>query len=137
MILMALCGVAEIPREKLWKTISAPTEKGEKMAEYIEREALIADIEKRYCQPCEAEGKDCNHVRCLACWVDDMVGEIGEAPFYDVSPVVHGEWNMDGKNHCHCSCCSSGRNIETQIGWNFCPNCGADMRERKGDDAAD
>ena len=37
------------------------------MAEYIEREALIADIEKRYCRPCEAEGKDYNHVQCCAC----------------------------------------------------------------------
>lgn len=58
------------------------------MAEYIEREALIADIENRYCRPCEAEGKDHHHVMCRACWVDDMVGEIGDAPFADVVPVV-------------------------------------------------
>ncbi len=58
------------------------------MAEYIEREALIADIEKRYCRPCEAEGKDYNHVYCRACWVDDMRIEIEDAPAADVVPVV-------------------------------------------------
>lgn len=112
------------------------------MAEYIKREALIADIEKRYCQPCEAEGKDCNHVRCLACWVDDMVGEIGEAPFYDVAPVVHGEWirgvMRNGMMPHRCSACKTDCYVPTVVGkpqYKFCPNCGADMRERKGDDA--
>ena len=57
------------------------------MAEYIEREALIADIEKRYCRPCEVEGKDYNHVRCRACWVDDMVGEIESAAAAEVVPA--------------------------------------------------
>lgn len=27
-----------------------------------------------------------------------------------------------------CEKCGLRRNIETQIGWNFCPHCGADMR---------
>lgn len=30
-------------------------------------------------------------------------------------------------NHAYCSQCLYGRNIETQIGWNYCPNCGAKM----------
>ena len=57
----------------------------------------------------------------------------------DVAPVVHGEW----ENHPHaygfvrCSICRDC-NIwgEWADGkkWNFCPNCGADMRERKGDE---
>lgn len=68
------------------------------MAEYIEREELIADIEKRYCRPCEAEGKDYNHIRCRACWVDDMVDEIEQAPAADVAPVVRcGECAMRDK----------------------------------------
>lgn len=45
----------------------------------------------------------------------------------DVAPVVHGEWILDAKNHCHCSRCLYGRNIETQIGWNYCHACGAKM----------
>lgn len=99
------------------------------MAEYIEREALIADIEKRYCRPCEAEGKDYNHVRCRACWVDDMVGEIGEAPFEDAAPVVHGRWIYSHEVGCprkrKCSNCLTAYKDK---GTHYCPNCGADMR---------
>ena len=49
--------------------------------EYIEREALLADLVKRYCEPCEAEGRDHNRVGCLTCWVDYMMGEIVDATF--------------------------------------------------------
>ena len=38
-----------------------------------------------------------------------------------------GQWVADKKDHCHCSQCNHVRNIRTQIGWNFCPNCGAKM----------
>nr|DAW41155.1 MAG TPA: zinc-ribbon containing domain protein [Caudoviricetes sp.] len=48
-------------------------------------------------------------------------------PAADVAPVVHGEWVLDAKNHAYCSQCLYGRNIETQIGWNYCPNCGSKM----------
>ena len=106
------------------------------MAEYIEREAFIADIEKRYCRPCEAEGKDYNHVRCRACWVDDMVGEIEEAPAADVAPVVHGEWRTvtadDGTLTVECTECDAVFDevsmFEFALNYNYCPNCGADMR---------
>lgn len=30
-----------------------------------------------------------------------------------------------------CDKCGLQRNIETQVGWNFCPECGADMRGEK------
>ena len=75
--------------------------------EYIEREAFLAELTKRYCEPCEAEGKDHNHVRCRACWVDDMMGEIGDAPFAaDVVEVVRCkdcEWWEDCsvESYCH------------------------------------
>ena len=42
----------------------------------------------------------------------------------EVAPLVHGKWILDAKNHCHCSRCLCRRNIETQIGWNYCPVCG-------------
>ena len=99
------------------------------MAEYIERESLIADIEKRYCRPCEAEGKDYNHVRCRACWVDDMVGEIGEALFYDVVPVVHGLWIKHLDFWRKCSECGASWHEQWVLSkaLNYCPNCGARM----------
>lgn len=59
------------------------------MAEYIEREAFLKDIEERYCLPCKEAGKDHNGCKCRACWVDDMLGEVIDAPAADVAPVVH------------------------------------------------
>lgn len=58
------------------------------MADYIEREAFLEDIEKRYCLPCKENGKDYNGRMCRACWVDDMRGEIIGAPAAGVAPVV-------------------------------------------------
>lgn len=45
------------------------------MAEYIEREAFLKDIEKRYCLPCKEAGKDHNGCKCDVCWVEDLYGE--------------------------------------------------------------
>lgn len=59
------------------------------MAEYIEREAFLKDIEKRYCLPCKEAGKDHNGCMCRACWVDDMLGDVIDAPAVDVVPVVY------------------------------------------------
>lgn len=38
----------------------------------IDADALMADMEKRYCTSCD----NYNGVRCKACWVDDAIGEI-------------------------------------------------------------
>lgn len=58
------------------------------MAEYIERKTFLKDIEERYCLPCKEAGKDHNGCMCRACWVDDMCGEVIDAPAADVAPVV-------------------------------------------------
>lgn len=78
------------------------------MAEYIERGAFLKDIEERYCLPCKAAGKDHNGCKCRACWVDDMCGEVIDAPAADVAPVVRCKgckyWqdNNDGYPHEEC-----------------------------------
>lgn len=59
------------------------------MAEYIERETFLKDIEERYCLPCKEAGKDYNGCKCRACWVDDMCGEVIDAPAADVAPAVY------------------------------------------------
>ena len=41
--------------------------------------------------------------------------------------VKHGQWKVECKDRKKCSICGFGRNTETQMGWNFCPNCGARM----------
>ncbi len=60
---------------------------GLSMSDYISRRAFIADCEGRYCAPCKEQGKDANGVRCRACWVDDMLLEVLDAPAADVEPV--------------------------------------------------
>ena len=58
------------------------------MAEYIERETFLKDIEERYCLPCKEAGRDHNGCKCDVCWVDDMSGDVKGAPAADVAPVV-------------------------------------------------
>lgn len=106
------------------------------MAEYIEREAFLKDIEKRYCLPCKEAGKDHNGCKCRACWVDDMRGEVIDAPTADVAPVVHGRWAHLGGDEWCCSAC--GFVITTEGSWDkptkkCCEDCGARM---DGDDDA-
>lgn len=51
----------------------------------------------------------------------------------DAVEVVHGEWIISSDGYYpYCSECKN----EPKHGemTNFCPNCGADMRERKGDE---
>ena len=78
------------------------------MAEYIERETFLKDIEERYCLPCKEAGKDHNGCKCRACWVDDMRGDVIDAPAADVEPLVRCKdckyWqdNNDGYPHEEC-----------------------------------
>ena len=39
-----------------------------------------------------------------------------------------GEWIMEKFPLTKCSVCGTTRNCETEIGWNYCPNCGAKMK---------
>ena len=53
-----------------------------------------------------------------------------EIPAADVAPVVHAEWVPFGKRGIYgmiyaCSSCHAKYDGKT----NYCPNCGADMRE--------
>ena len=60
------------------------------MAEYIEREAFLKDIEEQYCLPCKDAGRDHNGCKCRACWVDDMRGDVIDAPTADVEKMSDG-----------------------------------------------
>lgn len=95
------------------------------MSDYISREAFIADCEGRYCAPCKEQGKDVNGVRCRVCWVDDMLGEVMDAPAADVAEVMHGRWISDAGFYC-CSRCEyewEDSGYKTP----FCPDYGAKM----------
>ena len=57
---------------------------------------------------------------------------IRKLPAADVRPVARGKWierhtNTESPNVCYFSSCCG---FPSWYGkWNFCPNCGADMRE--------
>ena len=99
------------------------------MAEYIEREAFLKDIEERYCLPCKDAGIDHNGCYCRACWVDDMCGDVIDAPTADVAPVRHAKWSRFYKSGVEVyegfvsSCCDMWNERRS----NYCPNCGCRM----------
>lgn len=112
------------------------------MDEYIDREAFKKSVEEHYCKPCKAEGKDHNGCWCRACWVDDMLDEVIDAPPADVAPVVHGRWtdilnvymvSETGACHGNATVCSVCLYINRNtFKTNYCPNCGAKMDEKEG-----
>lgn len=106
------------------------------MDEYVDRETLLKDIEERYCLPCKEAGKGHNGCKCRACWVNDMCGEVIDAPAADVAPVVHTRWGHLGGDEWICPAC--GFVITTEGSWDkptkkYCEDCGARM---DGDDDA-
>lgn len=112
------------------------------MAEYIERETFLKDIEERHCSPCKEAGEYHNGFMCAGCWVGDLRSEVIGAPTADVAPVVQGEWEaVDRREYDADSCkvicypkdgiaCTHCRYVfKKDALWkkNFCPNCGARM----------
>ena len=60
----------------------------------------------------------------------DIIKALESIPAADVRPVVRGKWDDDGCGWVRCSICRGA--IAVARGgnrFNFCPNCGADMRE--------
>ena len=110
-----------------------------RMAEYIEREALLrkAVEEKRFVFQMEDL---LNNEVVFQTVYKDLADFILSAPAADVAPVVHGEW-VKGYP-ITCSACGGYAATEYEDAniykaWNspYCPNCGADMRKRRNDDA--
>ena len=87
------------------------------MAEYIEREKLIEHLKKDpLFDLVERYG---------------ITGVIESIPAADVRLVVRGKWldvTWCGEDYLSCSMCGYGALAHERT--NFCPNCGADMRER-------
>ena len=90
------------------------------MAEYIDREAVIDLITRRYENP------------------EICAQEINSIPVADVAPVVHGRWDDSGRytfpngaaavrcTNCGCALTESEYHLNN---WNYCPVCGAKMDE--------
>lgn len=102
------------------------------MPEYISREAAIARLKRIV---------EVNRLRTDRAWftpdgVEYLINEISAA---DVRPIVRGKWRFeksDGKT-CDdgwvCSACNCGFHTHVPYfeDFSFCPNCGADMREKR------
>ena len=85
------------------------------MTDYIPREAVLEFVEPD-ARPFLAE-------------------RIKSIPAADVRPVVRVKWEEDWETGCStCSACGESYLWEDYDGvgeWNYCPNCGADMREEQ------
>lgn len=105
---------------------------------YIEREAFLEQERKRYCEDCSRRqgmknGKyktlyEIGEAPCRACEIYDAMNDVEDFPAADVRPVSRGKWvQVMGKYDwmVKCSRCN-GVPLETS---DYCPNCGADMRE--------
>ena len=83
------------------------------MTEYIEREALRDALY-------DADAITMSGVKIL-----------NQFPVADVAPVRHGRWVKKEKYTFgimyDCSLCEN-RILDNGHPWNYCPNCGADMR---------
>ena len=92
------------------------------MTEYISREAAI-----------EAMYKDAEAHPGHTFWTSQYEA-LRNIPAADVRPVVRGKWIMNDECRTVCSLCGNVVAFVAHQGrrWafgNFCPNCGADMRE--------
>ena len=84
---------------------------------YIAREAVLKYIEETNT---DAEWLVNQY---NADWIYSFLDSI---PAADVKEVVHGVW-IEGKTLEKCSICGKKGFPD----WNYCPNCGADMRGHK------
>ena len=94
------------------------------MSRYIDADALL-DIAKNKYHDIIAGRYPFNIV------VYDLVQIIEEQPTLDLAPVVHGEWDFIGDYDSRCSVCGEEYCIGPNEDYNFCPNCGADMRKEE------
>lgn len=96
------------------------------MAEYIEREASLREIERR----------ERLMVGDKTISVDAIKRFLLNRPSADVAPVVHGRWDDSGRytfpggstavrcTNCGCALTVSEYHLNN---WNYCPVCGAKM----------
>ena len=102
------------------------------MSRYIDADHLIQRATNPYGDSWASTGES----------TSDFVDYINEEPTADVKPIVYGKWiylyDFDGLEICECNKCGVSQEFDGGIfdvnsrRTNFCPNCGADMREERG-----
>ena len=66
----------------------------------------------------------------------DFCGWLDDAPTVDAVPVVHGHWREDQSGYGFWICSACGFVSEASAAdmlYKFCPNCGARLDEKDGD----
>lgn len=89
------------------------------MAEYIERDAVDAELAKGTIITDDIYGMG------IMTGLGRALSVIRAAPAADVAEVKHGRWKKRG-NEKKCSSCDFVYYSNNDI-WNYCPNCGARM----------
>lgn len=94
------------------------------MARYIDADLIEYDDLIR---------EDLDDVLTVAYWKD-----IKDMPIADVRENVNGEWIEEQNCYYRCSVCGKHYpSFRDNMEYNFCPNCGADMRGEANDKVHD
>lgn len=101
------------------------------MAEYIDKNATVGILEAM------SRSADCE---CIKKRLEKAAKRVSAIPAADVAPVVHGRWEWLGPNRlvtdCMCGTCSACKvRSKYIVNTMLCPNCGAKMDGKDGDDA--
>lgn len=98
------------------------------MPRYVDLDKLVSELDEHYETLGKKYGFDDMYVRGYGEAINDMEDK-SEA---DVQEVMHGKWELIDGHQSRCSKCGLIRNIATQVGWDFCPNCGCKL-DNSGD----
>jgi len=103
------------------------------MTEYIEKDVVINDIGELFTICYETLPNEYGHHFIVEEELQTHLNFVRNLPTADVKPVIRGKWintYIQGVHHYRCTNC--GEYIEAiwmaNFDYNFCPNCGADMR---------
>ena len=100
------------------------------MAEYIEREKVINDIGELFTLCYETLPNECGHHFIVEKELETHLDFVRNLPAADVRPVVRAVWRRYSPFTDTYECSNCGEQvIDQQFRTNYCPNCGADMRE--------
>ena len=99
------------------------------MAEYTEKEALIANIKNLPTCWADAGGVYGRSMKYPEGMFDceDVISSVENAPSADVAPVRHGRWVLVNKAYDKYKCSNCGELDYITIGQKYCIYCGAKM----------
>ena len=92
------------------------------MGEYIDKKAVTKFIDDCLFREEKLQSIEKETLLAVKRWIDAI-------PSADVRPVVRGRWIDYDDDYGAYICSKCEENAPEDIQWNFCPNCGADMRE--------